>query len=110
MALENCKAAITAAIGRDLTKEEEAFPEIGGDGALYYSSKGLPGMGGFDLFKASGEKANWTVPVNLKWPQSTKNLTPEGAPKAAETLNSKFIKSGAELEPARRRCRDARRG
>src|ERR1700744_1383554 len=24
--------------------------------------------------------------VNLKWPQSTKNLTPEGAPKAAETL------------------------
>jgi hypothetical protein len=25
--------------------------------------------------------------VNLKWPQSTKNLTPEGAPKAAETLN-----------------------
>src|ERR1700751_2572836 len=27
--------------------------------------------------------------VNLKWPQSTKNLTPEGAPKAAETLNSK---------------------
>src|ERR1700757_4237021 len=28
--------------------------------------------------------------VNLKWPQSTKNLTPEGAPKAAETLNSSY--------------------
>src|ERR1700748_1292976 len=31
--------------------------------------------------------------VNLKWPQSTKNLTPEGAPKAAETLNSSYIYS-----------------
>src|ERR1700759_4616764 len=29
--------------------------------------------------------------VNLKWPQSTKNLTPEGAPKAAETLNSSYL-------------------
>jgi len=50
------------------TKEEDAFPEIGGDGALYYSSKGLPGMGGYDIFKAMGEKDKWSAPVNLKWP------------------------------------------
>ncbi len=50
------------------TKEEEVFPNIGGDGALYYSSKGLPGMGGYDIYKTSGEKAQWTTPQNLKYP------------------------------------------
>ena len=50
------------------TKEEEAFPNIGGDGTFYYSSKGLPGMGGYDIYKATGEKAQWTTPVNLKYP------------------------------------------
>lgn len=50
------------------TADEEAFPGIGGDGALYFSSKGLPGMGGFDIFKATGEKSNWRKVVNLKSP------------------------------------------
>jgi outer membrane protein OmpA-like peptidoglycan-associated protein len=50
------------------TKEEEAFPNIAGDGALYYSSRGLPGMGGYDIYKATGEKAKWTTPQNLKYP------------------------------------------
>jgi len=50
------------------TKEEEVFPEIGGDDVLYYSSKGLPGMGGFDIYAAKGEKAQWANPVNLKYP------------------------------------------
>jgi len=50
------------------TKEEEAFPEIGGDDRLYYSSKGLPGMGGYDIFVAEGCKAKWSAPINLKWP------------------------------------------
>jgi outer membrane protein OmpA-like peptidoglycan-associated protein len=53
------------------TKEEEAFPEIGGDGMLYYSSKGLPGMGGYDIYSAKGEKANWSAPLNLKFPVNT---------------------------------------
>jgi outer membrane protein OmpA-like peptidoglycan-associated protein/tetratricopeptide (TPR) repeat protein len=57
----NCGATIN-------TKEEEAFPTIGGDGALYYSSKGLPGMGGYDIYKAVGEKAQWSIPENLKYP------------------------------------------
>jgi len=53
------------------TKEEEAFPEIGGDSLLYYSSKGLPGMGGYDIYSAKGEKTNWSVPINLKFPVNT---------------------------------------
>ena len=50
------------------TKEEEAFPTIGRNGALYYSSKGLAGMGGYDIYSAKGEKAQWSIPQNLKYP------------------------------------------
>lgn len=50
------------------TADEEAFPTIGGDGALYFSSKGLPGMGGYDIFKTTGSMVNWSQPVNLKYP------------------------------------------
>lgn len=50
------------------TAEEDEFPTIGGDGALYYASKGLPGMGGYDIYRAKGGKAEWTTPENLKYP------------------------------------------
>ncbi len=50
------------------TKEDEDFPTIGGDSALYYSSKGLPGMGGFDIYKAKGKQAQWSSAKNLKYP------------------------------------------
>lgn len=53
------------------TKEDEAFPVIGGDGALYYSSNGLPGMGGYDIYEAKGEKSQWSAPKNLKYPVNT---------------------------------------
>jgi outer membrane protein OmpA-like peptidoglycan-associated protein/tetratricopeptide (TPR) repeat protein len=50
------------------TEEEEAFPTIGGDGTLYYSAKGWAGMGGYDIYRAKGEKAHWETPTNLKYP------------------------------------------
>lgn len=50
------------------TSGDEAFPSIGGDDKLYYSSKGLPGMGGYDIFSAKGSGAIWGAPVNLKYP------------------------------------------
>ncbi len=50
------------------TKQDESFPIINSDGALYFSSNGLPGMGGLDIFKAKGEKDNWSKPKNLKYP------------------------------------------
>jgi outer membrane protein OmpA-like peptidoglycan-associated protein len=50
------------------TADDEAFPFIGGDDKLYYSSKGLPGMGGYDIFMAKGSGVNWGTPVNLKYP------------------------------------------
>lgn len=50
------------------TAGDEAFPSIGGDDKLYFSSRGLPGMGGYDIFSATGSGSTWTTPVNLKYP------------------------------------------
>lgn len=53
------------------TKDEDAFPYIADDGTLYYSSKGLTGMGDYDIYSAKGERANWSTPQNLKYPINT---------------------------------------
>lgn len=49
------------------TKDDESFPSVS-DNMLYFSSNGLPGMGGLDIFRAKGEKASWSKPVNLRYP------------------------------------------
>jgi OOP family OmpA-OmpF porin len=54
------------------TAEAEAFPTLNGN-VLYYSSKGLPGMGGYDLFCAVGSKTQWQQPKNLKYPANSTN-------------------------------------
>lgn len=50
------------------TEGKEMFPAFDDEGRFYYSSSGHPGMGGLDLFKASGEKSSWSEPENLKYP------------------------------------------
>lgn len=57
----NCGAEINSA-------EEEAFATIGAEDELYFSSKGRIGMGGFDIYRSTGERASWTKPQNLKYP------------------------------------------
>jgi len=49
------------------TKGNEVFPYLDLD-TLYYSSDGLPGMGGLDIFKAPKVYERWKDPVNLKAP------------------------------------------
>jgi peptidoglycan-associated lipoprotein len=56
------------------TNGKEAFPYLHDDGSLYFSSTGLLGMGGFDIYKAekkSKDKWAWTNPVNLKYPMNS---------------------------------------
>jgi len=53
------------------TADEDAFPYIDNNGTLYYASKGLPGMGGYDIYRTTGEKAQWSTPQNLKYPINT---------------------------------------
>ncbi|GGI28673.1 OmpA family protein [Pedobacter mendelii] len=55
--------------GRSInTTGNEMFPEMGADDMLYYSSNGLPGMGGLDIFATKGSKSTWTYPINLRYP------------------------------------------
>ena len=55
------------------TKDAEMAPFIHPDDqTLYFSSKGHPGMSGFDLFYSrKDEKGNWKRPVNMGYPINT---------------------------------------
>ncbi|TDX02025.1 OmpA family protein [Dinghuibacter silviterrae] len=57
----NCGPAVN-------TAEEDAFPYIGPDGTLYFASKGHVGMGGFDVFRATGSLSSWSDVRNLGYP------------------------------------------
>jgi tetratricopeptide (TPR) repeat protein len=51
------------------TAQDEASPFIAADGkTLYFSSKGLPGIGGYDIYKTTWADGAYTVPVNLGFP------------------------------------------
>ena len=58
---KNCGAFIN-------TPFDEGFPTYNEKGTLYFSSKGHPGMGGFDLFRATGDGAQWSILQNLRFP------------------------------------------
>lgn len=52
------------------TSGDELFPTFGMNGDLLYSSTGLPGLGGLDLFRAEkeGDTDKWSSPKNLGTP------------------------------------------
>lgn len=51
------------------TEGDEMYPSIAPDGqTLYFSSTGHVGMGGLDMFKATGTGDEWSEPENLKYP------------------------------------------
>jgi OmpA-OmpF porin, OOP family len=59
---KNCGAKIN-------TNRDEATPFYDNKtGMLYFSSNGHAGMGGYDIFKATGEAAKFTEPVNIGYP------------------------------------------
>ena len=47
---------------------DEDAPFMSSDGTLYFSSNGLPGYGGFDVYKTHKENGVWTTPENLGQP------------------------------------------
>jgi outer membrane protein OmpA-like peptidoglycan-associated protein/tetratricopeptide (TPR) repeat protein len=50
------------------TSGNEMFPDLHNDSILYFSSNGLPGLGGLDIFRASNIRNAWTKPENLLAP------------------------------------------
>ncbi len=50
------------------TPDDEMFPFMRNDTSLYFSSNGLPGLGGLDIFRSTFSNGGWTKPVNLQVP------------------------------------------
>jgi peptidoglycan-associated lipoprotein len=50
------------------TEGNEMFPYIHSDGTLYFSSDGINGLGGLDVFSSRFDGRNWQMPENLKYP------------------------------------------
>jgi peptidoglycan-associated lipoprotein len=53
------------------TPGNDVFPFVHADGTLYFSTDGLPGMGGLDIFKASkvpNQTDKWNKPENMQYP------------------------------------------
>lgn len=59
-------------LGPDInTPGNDVFPFIHQDGTLYYSSDGLPGFGGLDIFKCTkipNQTDKWNKPENMQYP------------------------------------------
>ena len=56
-------------LGPDVnTVGDEMFPYIHADGSLYFSSNGIPGMGGLDIFMTLFKDNYWGNVTNLKYP------------------------------------------
>ncbi|WP_342084288.1 OmpA family protein [Dyadobacter sp. OTU695] len=54
------------------TTDDENAPFIHANGrTLFYSSNGLPGMGGFDIFITQKIDTAWALPVNIGYPINT---------------------------------------
>jgi len=47
------------------TKSDELYPFLDNSNNLYFSSKGHPGYGGFDIFVSKYDGKNWEEPLNL---------------------------------------------
>lgn len=50
------------------TAGREVFPTLRNDSTLYFSSNGLPGVGGLDLFSTEKSGRKWSTPQNLGIP------------------------------------------
>lgn len=50
------------------TVAAETFPTVNEEGILYFSSRGYPGMGGYDIYRVKGGKSSWEIPENMKVP------------------------------------------
>ena len=67
--------SVPALLNEDMTSAaDEIYPMLSQDGkSLYFASKGLYGVGGFDIYvsKWDDESSDWTPPVNMGFPYSS---------------------------------------
>lgn len=81
------------------TWTHDMFPTLRGDSTIYFSSKGHPGLGGFDLFKTQylGDK-KYTPPVNLQYPLNSEgddmSIIFDETPLLDPLSNSAYLEKG----------------
>lgn len=64
--LESDKWSLPENLGIDInTSGNEFYPFLSKDNTLYFSSDGLKGYGGYDIFISRFNGKSWTTPVNL---------------------------------------------
>lgn len=67
--------SVPALINEQMTSSsDEIYPMLSPDGqSLYFASKGLYGMGGYDLYVSQWNKetGDWDIPVNMGFPYSS---------------------------------------
>ncbi len=67
--LENNKWGEPVNLGGKInSKGNEVFPYWANDSTLFYSSDGLMGFGGLDIFQTNLKNGEWSTPYNLKKP------------------------------------------
>ncbi len=67
--LEGGKWGVPTNLGDKInSKGNDVFPTLGADGSLYFSSNGWDGLGGLDLYVASGSIGKWGSATNLNAP------------------------------------------
>ncbi|NLN74364.1 MAG: OmpA family protein [Bacteroidales bacterium] len=81
------------------TFSHEMFPTLRGDSMLYFSSKGHPGLGGFDIFSTKILEDNrYTPPVNLQYPINSEGddmgIIFDDTPLLDPISNSEYIEKG----------------
>jgi len=73
--LKDSTWSVPMLINEQLTSSsDEIFPMVSPDGkSLYFSSRGLYGMGGYDLYVSTWneDSKDWDVPVNMGFPYSS---------------------------------------
>lgn len=73
--LEDSLWSVPALINEQMTSSsDEIYPMLSPDGqSIYFASKGLYGMGGYDLYVSNWNKEtnDWDIPVNMGFPYSS---------------------------------------
>jgi len=85
------------------TSGNELFASLDNENNLYFSSDGLPGLGGYDIFMSKYDGENWTNPENLTSAINSQNdevaftVNPVDGMSAFFTLRAKSAINNAQL-------------
>ncbi|MCJ7820482.1 MAG: hypothetical protein MUP53_04710, partial [Bacteroidales bacterium] len=104
MRWENEKWSEPVNLGKQInTSGTELFASLDADNNLFFSSDGLPGLGGYDIFMCRYNGENWSLPENLTLLFNSQNdevafsINPEDSKSAFFTSRANSAKNKIQL-------------